>query len=297
VADPLDDGLPDSGLTPRDSAAVFEFGGRLWMSDGYKPGNIQTDDMLVSANGYRWERINADLPYAKFSPIGVHDGKIWVVDDLVRHTIDGVNYSTVPSTNVPPLAIESPIVSLGGKMHFIGRVGFAYSSADGTSWVHSRLPWGDRKGDAFAFYNGRIYAMGGAEWRVNSPPERGYPDMTSLNEVWSTDDPENPEAWVNHGQAPWTPRMWPGLGVHDGHLYLFGGYDNFNNDAPESYNFSDTWRMDESGAWERLELTASIPDGRHAPSLYSRNGRLMLACGNSNRNGSVRSDVWELRSV
>ena len=287
-------GITDSA---RDCAQVFEYRGRLWMNDGYKPGNINTDDLLASSDGVKWQVVTAPLPCDKYTPAGVHKvGDVeymFFVDQQVRRTSDGVSFTTIPANNPPPYTPEGALVSLNGKMHIVGRT-HCYSSVDGSDWVHTPVPWPMRAARATCLFNGRVYVMAGAADVMNAPPEVGYPAFTTMNEVWSTHDPEDPGAWVNHGKAPWRPRMWPGLAVHDGALYLFGGYDNT---APGSNNWSDTWRMDVDGKWERLELVSEIPNGRHAPALYSRNGRLMLACGNSNRGTNIQPDVWELRLV
>src|SRR5690606_37272933 len=124
--------------------------------------------------------------------------------------------------------------------------------------------WLPRVGGAAVLFNGRICVMGGAHNVANAPPERGYAEKASLNDVWSTDDPETADSWVRHADAEWTTRMWPGIVVHEGQVYVVGGYKN-----RLKMNAGDTWRTGDLENWERIETPEGFP-ARHAPTLFSR---------------------------
>jgi hypothetical protein len=120
-------------------------------------------------------------------------------------------------------------------------------------------------------------------------PKNGYPDQTSLNDVWSTSDPEDPNGWVKHRTPPWVARKWPGICVQAGYLYVCGGYNNYLAE-----NMNDTWRSADGETWERVDCDSDYT-ARHAPVMFSRNGRLLMITGNTNTGTSVQKDVWELQ--
>jgi hypothetical protein len=281
-----------SGLSARDFAAAFQFHGRVWILDGYLPGGDHTGDLLVSEDGVHWDTVISQVPFPKFAPVGVFGGSLWVASKGVWRSGDGVNFEEVASANLPPHNPHSPIMSFGGEMVIINpHSAECFVSVDGDSWAKTNLPFAPRWGGALCCFGGRAFLFGGGIGVPNSPPEEGYPDRTSTSEVWSSDDPATPSSWVQHAPAPWAPRMWPAVCEHDGLLYFSGGYNSLR--ATPELNFSDLWTMIPDGAWGKVELI-DPPLGKHAATLFSYKGKLMMACGNTNLGNSVSSEIYEL---
>ena len=57
---------------------------------------------------------------------------------------------------------------------------------------------------------------------------------------------------------------------------------------------NDTWRSSDGDTWERVTCETEYT-ARHAPVMFSRNGRLLMVTGNTNTGPSVQKDVWELQ--
>ncbi len=281
----------DFGFPPRDSGMPFDFNGRSWLSNGYQLGNVLVRDLLTSHDGIGWQSVNASTPYQGYSAVCPFNGWVYVYDGILRRTKDGVTFESVATTGNPAFEPEAPMVEIGGKLHII-QTGFIAtldpSTATFTKTAHPSLAC---KGQGRILFDGRIFIIGGAKTGANTPIENTvrYMDMTSLNEVWSTDDPEDPNAWVKHECPPFLQRMWPGLVAHAGHLYVCGGYSNFL-----AANLNDTWRTANGDAWEKVVCSTDYP-ARHAPTMYSRNGRLLMVCGNTNSGPSVQKDIWEMK--
>jgi hypothetical protein len=208
----------------------------------------------------------------------------------MKRTTNGTTFEAVTSSCNPPFEAEAPMFQMGNKLHIIRTA--AVDTFDMTTGIFTTVanPNISVAGHVRIKFNDRIFIISGAKPGANIPPENGggYTNMTSLNDVWSTDDPECPTSWVKHPAPPWVQRMWPGVGIHAGMLYVTGGYDNFTG-----ANRNDTWRSPDGETWERVEVSTLYP-GRHAPTLFSRNGRLLMVCGNTNNGTSVQKDVWEL---
>lgn len=281
-----------SGLTARDVAVTYVYDNKVWMSDGYQVGNVPRLDILNSSNGKNWNTVTYPHPFQKYPSTGVHNGFMWFIDGTVNKTTDGVNFTQVTATgDVPPYLPEAPFVSLNGKMHIIGN-DKVYSSTDGTSWTVKSAPWGFRVFHMACVFDGKVFVSCGGYNTPNSPAEGGYTDKTSLNDVWYTSTPEDETSWVQY-QAPFEPRFWPAMAVHNNALYLVGGY---NNVIGTPANFGDTWKTTDGINWSKVQVSQSFPD-RHAPSVYSWDGSLYLACGNTNTGNSIQNDVWKLEET
>jgi hypothetical protein len=272
----------------------FEFNGRAWLSNGYQPGNIVVRDLLASHDGINWQMVNSSTPYQGYASICPVNGWIYVYDGTMRRTQDGVTFETVSTTGTSPIfEPEAPMVELGGKLHIINSGSIATFDPASATFSITSHPSLACKGQGRFLFKGRIFILGGAKQGANVPAEHpsGYPNMTSLNEVWSTDNPEDCNSWVKHEGTPWLHRMWPGVVSHAGYLYVCGGYNNFT-----ANNMNDTWRSPDGDVWEKVVCTADYT-ARHAPAMLSRNGRLLMVTGNTNVSPSVQKDVWEMRPV
>jgi hypothetical protein len=280
----------DAGIPARDCGMGFDFRGRMWLSNGYTPGNVAKRDLFASHDGITWMLINDDTPYEPYASICALGPAIYVYDGTMRKSLDGVIYETLSTTNNPEFEPEAPMFDIGGKLHIVRTSHVDTFDPESNSFVTNPHPSQSTRGHARALFDGRLYIIGGAKPETNIPPEnsKAYPDMTGLSDVWSSAEPTNPASWVKHADAPFAQRLWPGIGVNDGFLYVTGGYDNFT-----AKNRNDTWRTKDGITWKRVE-TVEDYQARHAPTMYSRNGRLIMAFGNTNTGPAVRKDVWVL---
>lgn len=282
------------GFGDRDVPKVFEYGGRHWMSGGWKYPGEHYNDLLSCDEPGKWEMVNAQAPYAPYSPIGVHEGEIWVVDDKVRKTRDGINFETVAET-VPFQIVDglivqdgSHLVSLNGQIHII-LPGAVWSSPDGLDWTLTKAPYGARSATTVLVYDGAVHVVGGAIDEPNAPPGKGYPGKTSFAEIWSSKTPSDANSWKMK-TAPWSKRMWAGAVEHDGYLYVGAGYYNV-----EGRNLDDIWRYSWLTGWQQIPTTENFT-AHHGAQLMSRDGFLYLIAGNNNPYGTT-SDVWVLEDA
>lgn len=275
---------------PRDTAAVFSWNGRLWLSNGYVVGGSGGyRDLWRSGNGVTWTLVHGATPYPQYSFIAPFNGELWAISNEIWKSSNGAAWTQVSS--VVPWASGSWYGALlvhGGKLRLITSVGGVWSSPDGTNWTEdlASAPFGSRGSFSAAVLGGKMIVVGGFKLVANVPPEVGYPGYTTLNDVWSSTDGitwdcETPE-------APWSPRAWVGLCTHLDELYLHGGYDNING-----ANLGDTWASSDGRTWRKV-VTSNYPSPRHFPSMLSHNGRLLCIAGNA---WPTMNDVWALQQV
>lgn len=286
-----------SGIPHRDSARSFPYNNRQWISNGYVYGGGARRDLYVSGSGYDWSVVNSATPYPAYSPIVPHDGKLFIVGpQKVQTTFDGLSFTTISETSpIRGYFEEAPIIGdfvasgeTAAKIYLFLSDGVRYSE-NGTTWSNAAAPWDSSYLNYVGIaFNGTVYIMGGDVTQANHPAEAGDPGKTSVNHVWSSDKPEDPNSWVMT-PAPWNARMWPSLAVHEDAIWMTGGYSNVID-----INYSDTWRFDGS-TWRKIWTERDYPS-RHAATMYSMNGELFMVAGNRNPDvGQTMSDVWVLR--
>lgn len=279
----------DGGFTKRDHSKIFVFD-KVWMSQGFEVGGVARTDLLNSTDGQGFTLVDSTVPYGNYAPICPHQGWIYIVDSVLRKTQDGINFTTVSTTGTAPgLINNAELRSMNGKLWLVVEDGVHCIDPDNPVWSFEAAPW-----PTFQLYShysivfrNRLWVIAGA--KTGSNGEAGYPALTSLNTVWSTDDPADSAKWVQHPDAPFAPRMWPAVAVMGPYMYVTGGY---NNVAGGSSNFNDIWRTD-GETWTQLSPSTNYT-ARHAPSLYNFNGNLYLAAGNTNTGTSTQKDVWKL---
>jgi hypothetical protein len=275
-------------LTIRDSARGFAYGGKVWIAGGYTVGNVPRRDLLSSDDGIHWSVVNPATPFAAYSPITAHEGKIVATYPNFMTSQNGIEWieeETIGDT--PPLSSEKPIVSYNGDLVILSDRGTYIK--EGNRWLLVENPFVNHLAFSAVVHDGKLYVVGGAVKIPSQDPERGYQEFTSLNEVWVTDDPGDPAAWKQLvSDAEWRDRMWPGLVSHEGWLYVIGGWVNKIGE-----NTSSVWRSADGSAWERVP-TKALPPARHAPTVFSHGGKIILCAGNTNRGTSVQNDIWAL---
>ncbi len=288
--------VAESGPFPiRDSATTFKYSERVWLSNGYQVGGVNVRDLWVSGDGVHWTLVSDSTPYQPYSPICDFGDAIYAVDGSVWKSDAGKPFVRIPATNVPRWLPEAKMLEFNNKLHIIDLDRVHHYDVAKSDFTSTPLPWPAREFGAAVVFNSRIYVMSGCRRGVRVPPEAGlYQDRTSVRDVWSSGNPEDPNSWICHTEkAPWAGRFWPAAAVHAGYLYLVGGYDNISSSPEVSYNFDDTWRTVDGENWELVNVESSFT-GRHAPNIFSKGGSLMLIAGNTNRGTSVQKDIWKL---
>jgi hypothetical protein len=129
----------------------------------------------------------------------------------------------------------------------------AFASADGLRWSRTAVQaaWGERYRPAFAFFQGRMWLLGGRTGTVENP--------TYHNDVWVSQDGTN---WRLATQnAGWTPRWDHTALVFDGKLWVIGGFGAVAPNAADIWFTSDGvhWtRAAEKAPWSRWKYRSFV---------------------------------------
>jgi hypothetical protein len=172
-----------------------------------------------------------------------------------------------------------------GKMWQLGSGQDVWHSADGINWtcVTKAAPYGPRAASAVVVFNNQLWLMGGRTNEPNSPPEKGYEQYTTFNDVWCSTDGARWTRVVEH--APWPPRMWFIAKTYARRIWIIGGYDNVNHK-----NFGDVWYTEDGTHWHQF-VSKTTFEPRHEPTCYVFGDSLWVVAGNT---WPVRNDAWRL---
>jgi hypothetical protein len=230
--------------------------------------------------------VSTATPYAAYSPVTAHKERIVATYPRLLSSSDGLNWRQEENKgDLPPLAAEKPILSFNDNLVLLSGA-FSYVH-DGKRWTKVETPFRGWLAFSAIVHNGRIIVAGGATRKPSS--EQGYSNYTSQNEVWTSNDPLDPGSWVQlSASAEWSARMWPALIVHRDQLYLIGGYENSAGE-----NVADIWRSNHGAHWDEVS-TRNNPPSRHAPTVFSCNGKIILLAGNTNDGTRVQNDIWAI---
>ncbi|MFN7926023.1 MAG: hypothetical protein U0Q16_38350 [Bryobacteraceae bacterium] len=181
---------PHAGWTPRISAALVEFRGRMWILGGtedyyFGDRNSLKNDVWSSADGKTWTQVTV---HAEWSPRAYHQaavlgGRIYV--------FGGGNY-------VPEYEAHNDV----------------WSSDDGVHWREetAAAPWNPRIWFSAAVYRDRMWVLGG--W--SKVPE------TNWGDVWYSRDGR---AWTRlESKVTWKERHEHSVFVHRDRLWIAGGH-------------------------------------------------------------------------
>ena len=276
---------PEAAFSPRDTAEPAAFKGRLWLSNGYYHDNVLTRDLWSSEDGVVWTRISDATPYDGYSELVVYRDALWAIKGSVWRSDDGVSWTQVLAETPFGVRGYGEAVVFQDAMWQLGSGPDVWRSSDGANWtrVAGTAPFGDRSAAAVTVFRDKIWLMGGKTPGANSPPEKGYEDTTTHNDVWCSADGANWERVLEH--APWTPRQWFPAVVYRDRLWIIGGYDNVNG-----ANLGDVWYTEDGKAWTRFE-SETVFTPRHEPTVYVHKDRLLVVAGNM---WPVLNDVWSL---
>ena len=278
------------GTVPLALIPVVGPAGQLWMVGGR--GVWRSDD------GSAWTRATASLPWGDrygATPVFFR-GELWALGgeenrvkmrDAFRSS-DGVRWARATDPTWSARRWHSATV-FNDKLWVIGGLGSAamndvWASADGVSWqrVMEHAPWPARSRHAAVVWRDRLCILGG------STGDR------ELTDVWCSRDGT---AWTKLADRAWSPRMFPGVQVFDGRLWVFGG--SWEGVGDDSAWLNDVRVSDDGATW--TEQTAHAPWSRRAAeySVVFRD-RLWIFGGKgieSTGRGGFADDVWSLRRV
>ena len=274
-----------AAFSPRDTAEDLVFDGKMWISNGYYHGNVLTRDLWSSTDGVTWTLVNDKTPYDGYSELVVYDNKMWAIKGSVWTSTDGVTWTRVLEKTPFGARGYGEVVVHEGKMWQLGSGRDVWCSTDGVNWtcVAKEAPYDSRSASAVTVFQGKLWVMGGSLGKPNDPPEKGYPSMTTCNDVWCSADGATWTRVLEH--APWAPRMWFVSKVYAGRMWIIGGFDNVH-----AANFGDVWYTEDGTTWhEFISETKFSP--RHEPTVYVYDKSLWVVAGNS---WPVTNDVWKL---
>ncbi len=276
---------PSAAFSPRDTAEGVVYQGKLWLSNGYYQGNILSRDLWNSVDGLSWTEVNQATPYDGYSEMVVYRDLLWAVKGSVWNSRDGVTWTQVLDKTPFGVRGYGELVVYRDALWQLGSGSDVWRSTDGVQWteVIAEAPYGKREAAAVTVFRDKLWLMGGKTPGANTPKEKGYPETTTHNDVWSSADGVTWERISEH--APWAPRQWFIAEVYRDRLWIVGGYDNVNG-----ANFDDVWYTEDGVTWHRYEATP-VFSTRHEPTTYVYNGSLWVVAGNT---WPVLNDVWRL---
>ncbi len=251
---------PDSDWEGRHCAGYVVFKDKMWIVGGDCNQGHYQNDVWSSTDGRTWEHVNKGrpLPWAPrvLHHTVVHDGAIWVMGG-----------QTLPN------------FASGAEERFYRDI---WRSTDGVEWrqVQPEEPFWTARGmiGGSAVMNGRIWILGGGTYDTPKTPVRTY-----YNDVWSSADGVH---WTRHTEsAPWLPRSYHDVAVHDGRLWVMEGA--YPKGQEKARNRNDVWHSADGVHWTEVPGTPWKP--RHAASLVAHDGVLWMIGGNN-----MEPDVWNL---
>ena len=143
-----------------------------------------------------------------------------------------------PMTVLPLVAFDGSLYSIGDKRVWI--------SSNGVDWASQpKTDWGDRFGMQFAFFNSKLWMLGGM---------RTWDDFR--NDVWSSADAKEWKQVV--AKAPWQSRRGHGVVVYKNKLWIVGGsISSGRADQTPTRFLNDVWSSNDGVNW--TQATANAP--------------------------------------
>lgn len=245
---------PAADWEGRHTAGYAVFQDKLWIIGGDVNQGHYQNDIWNSADGRRWQRVTAAVPWAPraLHYTVVHRGWLWVIGG-----------QTMPAFSPSPERFYRDV----------------WRSRDGVRWqqVTPREPYWEPRGmiGGAAVLNGRMWLLGGGTYDTPTTPQRRF-----FNDVWSSADGVS---WVCHNQhAPWAPRQYHEVAVWDDRLWVLEGY------AEPKGNRNDVWYSTDGVEWFEVPDTPWKP--RHAASVFVHNDHLWMVAGNNMESDVWRLD-------
>ena len=275
----------ESAFSPRDTAEGVVFKDAYWLSNGYYHGNVLHRDMWTSKDGVAWTQVSDATPYDGYSELVVYKDQIWAIKGSVWVSPDGVTWTEVLAKTPFGARGYGEVVAYKDWIWQLGSGPDVWRTKDGKDWekVTDVLPFGDRSATAVTVFQDKLWVLGGKTKGANTPPEQGYGDTTTWNDVWSSEDGVTWTEVTDH--AGWPPRQWFGATVYRERLWVIGGYDNVNNT-----NLGDVWYSEDGKTWHAFTSATNFAP-RHEATIYVHDDSLRVVAGNT---WPVVNDVWSL---
>ncbi|MBN1342418.1 MAG: hypothetical protein JXQ73_07045 [Phycisphaerae bacterium] len=276
---------PKAAFSPRDTAEDLVFAGRMWLSNGYYHGNKLTRDLWSSKDGAAWTRVSESTPYDGYSEMVVYKDKMWAIKASVWSSTDGRTWSRIAEKTPFGARGYGEAVVFKDKIWQLGSGHDVWNTTDGASWtcVTENAPYGARAASAVVVFHDKLWLIGGRTPQPNTPPEKGYKDITTHNDVWCSPDGKAWTRVIEH--APWKPRQWFIAAVYRDRIWIIGGHDNVN-----STNFGDVWYTGDGKTWHPFTSKQQFSP-RHEVTCYVYEDSLWVVAGNA---WPVQNDVWRL---
>ena len=289
--------------SPRDSQAEWSLGGSLWIGGGWLDSHSSPPrDLWRSEDGRHWTRVQSEVPWPH-SDLAMSAGfqnRLWVMGGwkdgrLPSHAASAAVWSSGDGVEWQREMAEAPwgarlaggLAVHGGALLLAGGTENYYfgdgrslkadvwSSLDGRKWrlCCAKAPWQARAYHQMLSFKGRLYLMGGGNY---------VPQYAAHNDVWSSAD--GVEWRLETASAPWAPRLWFGVAVYRGRLWVLGGW------SKERDNFGDVWHSEDGRHWQLLR-TPQCWKARHEHSVLVHEDRLWVLGGHAR---PLSNEVWSL---
>jgi len=274
-----------AAFSPRDTSEDVVFAGKMWLSNAWHSPNILTRDLWTSTDGVTWTRVSENTPYDGYSELVGFDGKMWAIKSSVGCSTNGVNWKRVLEKTPFGARGYGEAVVFRGRIWQLGSGEDVWNTADGVNWtcVTKKTPYGNRAATAVVAFDNKLWVLGGRTHKPNTPPEKGYKDFTTHNDVWCSADGAEWTRVIEH--SPWAPRQWHIAKVYRDRIWVIGGHDNVN-----SKNFGDVWTTKDGKTWTEFKSPTRFSP-RHEVTAYVYDDSLWVVAGNS---WPVTNDVWRL---
>lgn len=245
----------EAAWAPRDSAATFVFGGRMWIMGG------------LNGNGVEAKPDHA-FDYSK----AVHYNDIWSSEDGREWRQEAASAAWSPRRSMTVVEFKGRLYMLGGWSPTEGYKSEVWVSDDAVNWSRAvaQAPWPAREGHTLDVWQGRLWLMGGVNYQAGK----------ALSDVWYSQDGTN---WSQVPSAPWTARWDHGSAVLGDRLYVAGG-------MLYKQTFRDVWSTKDGLTWERMPTPPwTARQGHHLVAMDDR----MYSVGRLNDDTEGGSnDIW-----
>ncbi len=233
--------------------SALSYQNRLWIINGTGPGHTESHDVWWSDDGATWT-LATDTPgwTARYAQAAiVFDNEMWV---LGGYTSDFDDHNDV------------------------------WHSPDGINWTcaTSSAPWAKRNSLSCVAFGGYMWVLGGHN--------NASGIMGTLQDIWRSSDGVNWEE-VTPAGASWPERCQAVALVHDGHMWILGGY-YFDTEGVTRLR-NDVWCSANGIDW--TEVTDTAPwEARSTASGQVADGKMWLYAGSTDpaNNSGLKNDLW-----
>lgn len=244
-----------AAFTPRDSCGELVFQGRMWLLGGWMNSHEDPPrDVWSSTDGVTWTCVTpqAEWKHSDFPMVAVFQDRMWLMGGW--H---------------------------GGRLAHASASNAVWSSSDGKDWrlETSAAGWTPRMAGGIAVFHDRIWILGGTQQYYFGS------DRDLCHDVWSSTDGRSWQCVTE--KAPWAPRAYHQVVVHEGKLWVIGG----GNYVPNYQAYNDVWCSEDGAHWSLVtDHAAWSPRIWFSAAVFG--GRMWVLGGWSNHPSRNWNDVW-----